>query len=114
MLGIVSGIGLASIAVTRTSAAALGVYNVDANSVSVYGLSSGGFMAVQLGMAYSDTFKTGFGVFAGGAYDCARNQPLSHCTRPEQRALSDILTHHSTSTACTMRAHPSPPRLLIT
>lgn len=31
-------------------------------------------MAAQLGIAYSDLFKTGFGVFAGGPYDCARDQ----------------------------------------
>lgn len=46
-------------------AATLGAYNVDPNSVSVSGLSAGGFMAAQLGIAYSDTFQTGFGVFAG-------------------------------------------------
>ncbi|KAL1960134.1 hypothetical protein VTO42DRAFT_306 [Malbranchea cinnamomea] len=64
---------------TSTSAAALGAYNVDPNSVSVSGLSSGGFMAAQLGVAYSDTFKTGFGVFAGGPYDCARAQYYTMC-----------------------------------
>lgn len=69
------GFGIASSA----SAAALQAYNVDPASVSVSGLSSGGFMAAQLGMAYSDTFKTGFGVFAGGPFDCARNQSYSSC-----------------------------------
>ncbi|UNI13278.1 hypothetical protein JDV02_000035 [Purpureocillium takamizusanense] len=52
-------------------------YNVDPSSVSVSGLSSGGFMAAQLGIAYSGTFRTGFGVFAGGPFDCARNQQVS-------------------------------------
>ena len=33
-------------------------------------------MAAQLGIAYSDVFKVGFGVFAGGPFDCARNQPV--------------------------------------
>lgn len=66
--------GLASLVVSGTLAAGLGAYNVDPNSVSVSGLSAGGFMAAQLGVAYSDTFKTGFGIFAGGPYDCARNQ----------------------------------------
>lgn len=60
-------------------AATLKAYSVDAESVSVSGLSAGGFMSVQLGVAYSDTFKTGFGVFAGGPYDCARDQPV--CVR---------------------------------
>jgi poly(3-hydroxybutyrate) depolymerase len=74
MFGIVFIIGL----VSTVSAAALGSYNVDPNSVSVSGLSSGGFMSVQLGVAYSNTFKTGFGVFAGGPFDCARNQPVCY------------------------------------
>jgi poly(3-hydroxybutyrate) depolymerase len=60
--------------VTAASAAALGSYNVDPNSISVSGLSSGGYMAAQLGVAYSDIFTKGFGVFAGGPYDCARSQ----------------------------------------
>lgn len=55
----------------------LGSYNVDPSLVSVSGLSSGGFMAGQLGVAYSGTFQTGFGVFAAGPYDCARNQYVS-------------------------------------
>ncbi len=57
-----------------SGATPLAPYNVDPNSVSVSGLSSGGAMAVQLGIAYSDTFKVGFGVFAGLPFDCARNQ----------------------------------------
>jgi poly(3-hydroxybutyrate) depolymerase len=56
----------------------LGVYNVDPRSVSISGFSSGGFMTVQLGVAYSDVFNVGFGVFAGGPYDCARNQNVSY------------------------------------
>ncbi|KAL4819879.1 Alpha/Beta hydrolase protein [Aspergillus spinulosporus] len=62
-----------------TSAASLGTYNVDPDSVSISGFSSGGFMAAQLGIAYSDTFKVGFGVFAGGPFDCARNQTKVTC-----------------------------------
>ncbi|KAL2793172.1 Alpha/Beta hydrolase protein [Aspergillus keveii] len=65
--------------VTAASAAALGSYNVDPNSISVSGLSSGGYMAAQLGVAYSDIFTKGFGVFAGGPYDCARSQYYTTC-----------------------------------
>ena len=57
----------------------LPAYNVDPASVSVSGLSSGGFMSAQLGVAYSQTFQAGFGVFAGGPYDCARNQNYTAC-----------------------------------
>lgn len=60
----------------HVGAAALPSYNVDPKSVSVSGLSSGGYMAAQLGVAYSGTFQTGFGVFAGGPFDCARNQQV--------------------------------------
>ena len=61
------------------AAAPLSAYNADPASASVSGLSSGGFMAAQLGVAYSNTFRTGFGVFAGGPYDCARNQNYTAC-----------------------------------
>lgn len=58
---------------------ALQAYNADPKSASVSGLSSGGFMAAQLGVAYSSTFQTGFGVFAGGPVDCARAQSYTTC-----------------------------------
>ncbi|HEY8023832.1 MAG TPA: PHB depolymerase family esterase [Burkholderiaceae bacterium] len=58
---------------------ALQAYNADPASASVSGLSSGGFMAAQLGVAYSSTFQAGFGVFAGGPVDCARAQSYTSC-----------------------------------
>ena len=58
---------------------ALKAYNVDPSTVSVSGMSSGGFMAAQLGVAYSSTFQAGFGVFAGGPFDCARAQSYTTC-----------------------------------
>lgn len=42
----------------------------DASSVTVSGLSSGAFMAVQLGIAYSDKVH-GVGAVAGGIYNCS-------------------------------------------
>ena len=45
---------------------------------SVSGLSSGAFMANQLGYAYSDTFK-GIGMFAGGPYMCAGHSNYTAC-----------------------------------
>jgi poly(3-hydroxybutyrate) depolymerase len=44
--------------------------NLDRNSVTVSGISSGGFMAVQLGVAFSSEIR-GVGVVAGGVYECA-------------------------------------------
>lgn len=66
--------------VSATAAATvstLNAHNVDPSSISVSGFSSGGFMAVQLGVAYSSLFKAGFGAFAGGPYDCGRDQQVS-------------------------------------
>jgi poly(3-hydroxybutyrate) depolymerase len=46
---------------------------VDKTQTSVSGISAGGYMAVQLHMAYSATFKKGAGVVAGGPYYCAES-----------------------------------------
>lgn len=80
MLDLVTSVGVVSVLATGASAATIGSYNVDPSSVSVSGISSGGMFAVQLGVAYSNTFKTGFGIFAGGPYDCARNQSVGRQT----------------------------------
>ncbi|MDP2370793.1 PHB depolymerase family esterase [Rhodoferax sp.] len=45
--------------------------NIDKTQTTVSGLSSGGFMAVQLHVAYSATFQKGAGVVAGGPFYCA-------------------------------------------
>ncbi len=55
---------------STSAAPALQSYNIDTNQISVSGLSSGGFMAVQLHVTYSDTFM-GVGSVAGGVYHCA-------------------------------------------
>ncbi|RYX91274.1 MAG: hypothetical protein EOO28_26290 [Comamonadaceae bacterium] len=57
--------GLASAAVN------LPQLNIDTTQTTVSGLSSGGFMAVQLHVAYSATFKKGAGIVAGGPFYCA-------------------------------------------
>jgi poly(3-hydroxybutyrate) depolymerase len=44
----------------------------DITGTYVSGLSSGGYMANQLHVAYSSVFK-GAGIFSAGAYDCAQN-----------------------------------------
>jgi len=60
------------------AAAALPQLNVDTSNISVSGLSAGGFMANQLGYAFSSTFK-GVGVFAGGPYMCAGHSNYTAC-----------------------------------
>jgi len=57
---------------------ALPAFNVDTSQTTVSGLSSGGFMANQLGYAYSSTFK-GVGVFAAGPYMCAGHSNYTAC-----------------------------------
>lgn len=49
----------------------LPVLDLDASRVTVSGVSSGGFMAVQLHIAYSGIF-TGAASLAGGIYECAK------------------------------------------
>ncbi len=63
---------------TAQAAAALPSLNIDRSQISVSGLSSGGFMANQLGYAYSATFS-GVGVFAGGPYMCAGHSNYTAC-----------------------------------
>ncbi len=56
---------------TAFAAVNLPKLNVDKTQTSVSGLSSGGYMAVQMHVAYSGTFKKGVGVVAGGPFYCA-------------------------------------------
>jgi poly(3-hydroxybutyrate) depolymerase len=62
---------LAGLTPTARAASALGAYNVDPNTVTVAGISSGGFIAVQLQVAYFKSI-TGTAIFVGGPYDCAQ------------------------------------------
>ncbi len=57
---------------TAVAAVNLPQLNVDKTQTSVSGLSSGGFMAVQMHVAFSATFKKGVGVVAGGPFYCAQ------------------------------------------
>jgi predicted peptidase len=48
-----------------TSANTLGTYNIDRSKISVSGISSGAYFAVQFHVAFSSNIM-GVGVFAGG------------------------------------------------
>jgi poly(3-hydroxybutyrate) depolymerase len=55
---------------------------IDPERVTVSGISSGGHMATQLHVAYSDVFS-GAAILSGGPFNCARNSlitDLKHCT----------------------------------
>lgn len=54
--------------------------NIDIHETSVSGMSSGGFMAVQLQIAHSAIIK-GAGVVAGGPYYCAQNSALTAASK---------------------------------
>lgn len=76
-LALAAATGLAAASLSISTAAVpppqtgtLGGYNITGTYVS--GLSSGGFLANQLHVAYSGVFQ-GAGIFSAGAYDCAQN-----------------------------------------
>jgi poly(3-hydroxybutyrate) depolymerase len=77
------GIAAAIVAITAlacgTAPAAVNLpqLNIDKTQTTVSGLSSGGYMAVQLHVAYSATFDKGAGIVAGGPFYCAENSIVS-------------------------------------
>ncbi len=75
-----------------TTAEPLPSYNVDISQTSVSGISSGGYMALQFAIAYSDTV-TGVGAFAGGPYRCAAdgvNAALGTCMQGQPKHQAAI------------------------
>lgn len=66
---------------TSVHAAKLGAYNIDPASLTVSGISAGGFFAAQFHIAYSSLVR-GAGVVAGGPFYCAQGQltnALTNC-----------------------------------
>ncbi len=68
--GLAAGLLAAGLAAGPAAAAALPGYGADPNSATVSGISSGGFQAVQMHVAFSAFFK-GAAIFAGGPFYCA-------------------------------------------
>jgi poly(3-hydroxybutyrate) depolymerase len=60
-----------AVSASAAVAAPLPALEIDASDVTVSGLSSGGYMATQLHLAWSSVFK-GVGVIAAGPYYCAQ------------------------------------------
>lgn len=79
------------------AAVELPALNIDKTQTTVSGLSSGGFMAVQLHVAYSATFKKGAGIVAGGPYYCAEGSVM-HATGRCMASPSGIPTSTLVST----------------
>jgi len=82
----------AALPLAASAAPPLTGYNVDKTQSSVSGLSAGGFMAVQLGVAYSSIFK-GVGVFAGGPYDCAGQRNYTGCMYSASPSVTQTVTN---------------------
>ena len=84
----VHGLLLSALALAAPAAVAqaLPAYNVDPRGITVSGVSSGGYMAVQLHVAYSATFS-GLASIAGGPYYCAEDSlalALTRCLIPDE------------------------------
>jgi poly(3-hydroxybutyrate) depolymerase len=68
------------------AAESLPALHANASQVSVSGISSGGYMAVQFHVAYSSNV-IGAGIVAGGPYYCAQNQAsmaVKNCMQPDK------------------------------
>jgi poly(3-hydroxybutyrate) depolymerase len=63
---------------------------IDKTQTTVSGVSSGGYMAVQLHVAYSATFNKGAAVLAGGPYNCAEGSVLNAIGRCLGRAAIPV------------------------
>ena len=63
---------------------------IDPSAVTVSGVSSGAYMAVQLHVAYSGTFQ-GVGAIAGGPYYCAENLPPSLIDTIKLRCMNGFI-----------------------
>ena len=82
ILSISIGLVCASAQKTQAQNHMLPALNADPAETSVSGLSSGGYMAVQFGVAFSSLIK-GAGIIAGGPYFCAQGDvatATSTCT----------------------------------
>src|SRR3981189_939865 len=69
-------------------------YNADIGESSISGISSGAFMAVQFGTAWSSVIK-GVGVIAGGQYWCAQadaDDVINNFTLPMMHATGSCMS----------------------
>lgn len=72
-------LGLLILPFRSVSAQELPRYHIDPQRVTVSGISSGGYMAVQVDVAFSGSVH-GVGVVAGGPFQCARSGALDYTT----------------------------------
>lgn len=77
LLGGLVALALIAACSTTPLAPQLPVLSIDPSEISVSGLSSGGFMAVQVHVAHSATFKRGAGIVAGGPFYCSEGSSVN-------------------------------------
>src|SRR5712671_7444890 len=90
-----------AVAASGAAATSLGAYNVGPSTVTVAGISSGGYMAVQLQVAYSQSIF-GTAVFAGGPYYCAQgsvNTALGYCESGSGIPLQTLIDYTNAQAA---------------
>jgi poly(3-hydroxybutyrate) depolymerase len=72
-----AAIAAIAIHIGAVDAAPLPPLNIDPSQTTVSGISSGGYMAVQLHIAYSARFAKGAAVIAGGPFNCAEGSIMN-------------------------------------
>ena len=88
-LKIKASAALLTAAFSATVAAQVPPLQLDVEHITVSGLSSGGYMANQMHIAYSD-WITGAGILAAGPYYCAQGDitvALSQCVDKSEPAI---------------------------
>jgi poly(3-hydroxybutyrate) depolymerase len=78
--------------VTQGVVTSLQSYNVNIADTSVSGLSSGGFFAGQMGVAFSSIIK-GVGIVAGGTYDCAGEMAYFSCMYQSSPSVTTAISN---------------------
>ncbi|MGZ5800480.1 MAG: extracellular catalytic domain type 2 short-chain-length polyhydroxyalkanoate depolymerase [Burkholderiaceae bacterium] len=92
--------GAAASLPSQATVVTLGRYGADSSKTTIAGISSGAYMAVQMHVAYSATFKTGVGVFAGGPYYCAQDSSFTatgYCMTATSSSQIPLSTLESTT-----------------
>lgn len=76
-----AGVLAVATAFATTRAAPIPRLNIDRTQTTVSGVSSGGYMAVQLHVAYSARFSKGAAAVTGGPFNCAEGSLIKALTR---------------------------------
>jgi poly(3-hydroxybutyrate) depolymerase len=90
-----------ALAASGSTATSLAAYNVGPHTVTVAGISSGGYMAVQLQVAFSQSIF-GTAVFAGGPYYCAQgslNSAQGYCENGTGIPLQTLIDYTNSQAA---------------